>query len=426
MKFRLNKDTQLHLMNIFNNIQNVWEYLNDIPRFQDKGAPAANFELENISAFCSKIGNPQNKFPAIHVAGTNGKGTTCYLLESVYAQAGYKTGLFTSPHLIRYNERFRISGKEVSDEMLLRFFQRYETELKESNLTYFEISTALAFWLFAEEEVDIAIIETGLGGRLDSTNIITPKVSIITSIGLDHQDILGETEAEIAQEKAGIIKENIPVVLGNISGDVESVISKIALSKKAEILKASDLKPVWKDGRFSIPENDISIQTQLKEEVNKWNIAAVYQCVQTLKNEYELSEQSFIDAVSHFEGAPGRFEKLHPDHEWYFSGAHNAQALQSTLMTVSKISDKEPVLICSLMRDKMSSEIMNLLAAYENKYYFELAGDRAGAYKDLLKHTEAEIITENTYKSILKEFETSLVIFTGSFYFYSTVKRWVS
>jgi dihydrofolate synthase/folylpolyglutamate synthase len=414
-------------MTLFNSIKEVWSYLDSIPKFQDKGASAANFELENISKFCSLIGDPQNKFPSIHVAGTNGKGTTCHLLEAIYKHGGYKTGLFTSPHLLLYNERFRISGIEVADEKILHFFQRYEEELRKSKLTYFEISTALAFWLFAEEQVDLAIIETGLGGRLDSTNIITPEVSIITSVGLDHQQILGNTEVEIAKEKAGIIKDTVPVILGNISGEVESAILDTAELKKAGVTKASDLKPEWSNGLFSIPDRNIAVQTQLKEEVNKWNIAAVYHCIQILDDRFKLSESDFRKSVSNFQGVAGRFERLHNDRDWYFSGAHNEQALQSTLLTAEKLSkDKQAVVIFSLMGDKMSSEVLSLLNELENKYYFELPSERAGSYKELSEHIKAELIEESTQKSILKEFESSLVIFTGSFYFYSTVKRWVS
>ena len=413
-------------MSSFKSINEVWNYLNTIPKFQDKGAAAANFELENISRFCSLIGNPQHSFPSIHVAGTNGKGTTCHLLEAIYSKAGYKTGLFTSPHLMKYNERFRISGKDIEDDKILEFFQKHETVLKNSRLTYFEISTALAFWLFAEEKIDIAIIETGLGGRLDSTNIITPKASVITSIGLDHQDILGNSEAEIAKEKAGIIKENVPTVLGNISGENEKIISDIAHSKNAQVYLSSELNPSWSKGFFSISEKKLSIQTRLKEEVNKWNVCAVYQTKEILAHEFPISKEEFKDAVSGFKGAPGRFEKLLTDKEWYFSGAHNIQALRSTLETVTELSAEEPVIIFSLMRDKMSPEVLKLLHDYKNKYYFELPGERSASYIELSRHLKARKITEKTQKSILKEFDTSLVIFTGSFYFYSTVKRWVS
>lgn len=411
---------------MFNSIKDVWDYLDTIPKFQDKGASASNFELDNISSFCALIGNPQDKFKSIHVAGTNGKGTTCYLLESVYLKAGYKTGLFTSPHLNRYNERFRIEGEDVSDELILDFFQRFASELDQIPLTYFEISTALSFWLFVQQEVDLAIIETGLGGRLDSTNIIHSDLSIITSIGLDHQDILGNTEEEIAKEKAGIIKEGKPVVLGNISEANELIISEIAAENDAQVLRAKDLIPTWNNGVCTLKNDNLSLGTQLREEVNKWNIASVYLGMDTLINIFPVSDTVFIEAVESFMGAPARFEQLDPNRDWYFSGAHNVQALRSTFETVDSLSEKQAIIILSLMHDKVNKEVLSMIDSYELKFYYELATERAASLKEIQSHIDVKSINENTFETILKEFDTSLVIFTGSFYFYGTVKRWVS
>ena len=413
-------------MNTFNNIKEVWEYLDEIPKFQDKGASASNFELEHITKFCESIGDPQNSFPSIHVAGTNGKGTTCHLLEAVYRKAGYRTGLFTSPHLLRYHERFRINGEEIQDELILKFFQSYSKELEEVPLTYFEISTALAFWIFAKEEVDIAIIETGLGGRLDSTNIIHSELSIITSIGLDHQDILGTTEAEITKEKAGIIKSGKPVVLGNISYENSRVISEIANVNNAEMIKTSELNPEFNKGLFSLRNESLSVQTRLLEEVNKWNLAAVYQTVKVLEDKFPVSKNVLVGAFEEFKGVPARFEKLHENKSWYFSGAHNIQALASTFRTLDMFEDENPTIIFSLMKDKINDEVVDLIKKERSRFYYELKTERAATFKEIEQRISLKKIDESNYKSILKEFETSLVIFTGSFYFYSTVKRWVS
>ncbi|MBO6621537.1 MAG: bifunctional folylpolyglutamate synthase/dihydrofolate synthase [Balneola sp.] len=412
-------------MNTFNYIKDVWEYLDKIPKFQDKGASASNFELEDITKFCRSIGDPQNSFPSIHVAGTNGKGTTCHLLEAVYQKAGYKTGLFTSPHLFRYHERFRINGEETHDEHILKFFQSFSEELAEIPLTYFEISTALAFWIFEKEEVDIAIIETGLGGRLDSTNIIDSELSIITSIGLDHQDILGATEAEIAKEKAGIIKSEKPVILGNIFGESEHVIIGIAEKKNAKVFKVRELIPEFDKGSFSLKNESLFIQTHFVEDVNKWNLAAVYQAVKVLEDQFKVYENDLMEAFEEFKGVPARFEKLDENKNWYFSGAHNVQALTSTMQTIDDL-EEDAVFIFSIMKDKLVPEVIEIIKEREHKFYFELNTERAASFKDIKQRMSAEKIDENTYKSILKEFETSLVIFTGSFYFYSTVKRWVS
>jgi dihydrofolate synthase/folylpolyglutamate synthase len=410
----------------FDSIEDVCEYLGKIPKFQDKGSLASHFALDNISRFCSLIGNPQEQFPSIHVAGTNGKGTTCYLLEAVYKEAGFKTGMFTSPHLAHYNERFRINGEDVGDALILEFFQSFEEELKEVTLTYFEISTALSFWLFAKEKVDLAIIETGLGGRLDSTNIINSELSVITSIGLDHQDILGNTELAIAKEKAGIIKPNRPVVLGNISGDNEEVIRQIADKNQSKVFRAADLGPEWDTGNCSLEKKSVFFLTQLREEVNKWNIASIYLAIQVLNDRFPISKEELKQGIEEFKGAPARFEKLSNEKDWYFSGAHNLQALASTLETVKTLSDKEPVLIFSLMQDKVNKEVIMLIDDYDQKFYHELNTERSASLEEIEKVMTVKSIDEMSFKTILKEFDTSLVIFTGSFYFYSTVKRWVS
>ncbi len=412
-------------MRIFNNIKDVWEYLEKIPKFQDKGVSASNFELENITEFCRSIGDPQNTFPSIHVAGTNGKGTTCHLLEEVYRKAGYKTGLFTSPHLFRYHERFRINGEEIQDESILKFFQSYSKELEEIPLTYFEISTALAFWIFAKENVEIAIIETGLGGRLDSTNIIDSELAIITSIGLDHMDILGTTETEIAKEKAGIIKSEKPVVLGNISDEISNVMSEIAEKNHSRVMRTSGLNPELDKGLFSLKNGAWSVKSQLVEEVNKWNFAAVYQTAEALGDKYPVLENHLMEAFEEFKGVPARFEKLDDNKNWYFSGAHNIQALTSVMRTIDTF-DEEAVIIFSVMKDKLTAEIAEIIKERSRRFYFELNTERAASLQEIKEIITVKRISEDSYKSILKEFETSLVIFTGSFYFYSTVKRWVS
>ncbi|MGK7389609.1 MAG: bifunctional folylpolyglutamate synthase/dihydrofolate synthase, partial [Candidatus Cyclobacteriaceae bacterium M2_1C_046] len=193
----------------FNSIESVNSYLESIPKFQTSGKSAANFDLDHFKKFCNELGNPESKYPTIHVAGTNGKGSTCQILASIYQRAGYRVGMYTSPHLLNFSERFKINGIEISDAKLVEFFNAFESQLKKNGLSYFEISTAIAFWYFASQQVDLAIIEVGLGGRLDATNIIKPEVSVITNISLDHTDILGDSVNEIAREKAGIIKPEV-------------------------------------------------------------------------------------------------------------------------------------------------------------------------------------------------------------------------
>ncbi len=413
-------------MAAFKTIDDVWEYLDSIPMFSKVGDKAGNFELKNIAAFCELIGNPQHAFKSIHVAGTNGKGSTCYLLEAVYKQAGFKTGIFTSPHLLRYNERVKISGEAVSDEMIVEFFQKSSNALDQIPLTYFEISTALAFWVFAKEKVDIAIIETGLGGRLDATNIITPVLSIITSIGMDHESILGNTIPAIAKEKAGIIKSKKPVVVGNMNQLALEVIRSEASSKDAKLIQTEDLKPDFDQGTVVFKKSDHKFKSQLIEPINAWNVAMCYATVNELRKEYQVTETAFREAIASFSGVPARFEKLHPQKQWYFSGSHNEQAMDAMLEAVHEIEAPVKVLILSIMKDKVKSKTLNKLKLFDLVYYYEQEGDRAAKYDDIKKHLDVLLIDENNQKMILKELNTELVICAGSFYFYPTIKRWLN
>ena len=191
-----------------------------LPMYQRQGKMAFKKDLTNILAFCNVLKHPEHKFKSIHVGGTNGKGSTSHIISSILQEAGYKVGLYTSPHLKNFTERIRINGKEVSKPFVVDFISKHKNFLEKQQLSFFEMTVGMAFDYFASESVDIAIIEVGLGGRLDSTNIINPEVSVITNIGLDHTQFLGDTLKEIAFEKAGIIKNNTPIVIGEYQGEV--------------------------------------------------------------------------------------------------------------------------------------------------------------------------------------------------------------
>jgi dihydrofolate synthase / folylpolyglutamate synthase len=198
------------------NYQETLDYLfNSLPMFQRVGASAFRKDLSNTLALCAQLGNPERKFKSIHVAGTNGKGSTSHTLAAVLQAAGYKTGLYTSPHLKSFTERIRIDGQEISEEAVVQFVAENQDFLDELKPSFFEMTVGMAFWYFARQKVDIAVVEVGMGGRLDSTNVIIPELSIITNIGWDHMQFLGETLPEIAGEKAGIIKANVPVVISH-------------------------------------------------------------------------------------------------------------------------------------------------------------------------------------------------------------------
>ena len=211
-----------------------------LPMYQRQGKAAFKKDLTNIIDFCNTLENPQYKFKSIHVGGTNGKGSTSHILSSVLQEAGYTVGLYTSPHLKNFTERIRINGEEVSQPFVVDFISKHKNFLESKQLSFFEMTVGMAFAYFAEQNVDIAIIEVGLGGRLDSTNIIHPEVAVITNIGYDHMQFLGDTLPEIAFEKAGIIKQNTPIIIGEKQDAVVDVFINKATQMNADIYFASD------------------------------------------------------------------------------------------------------------------------------------------------------------------------------------------
>ena len=219
-----------------------------LPMYQREGKTAFKKDLTNIIAFSKELEFPEKKFKSIHVGGTNGKGSTSHMIASVLQEAGYKVGLYTSPHLKNFTERIRINGEEVSQDFIIDFVERNKSFLEKQQLSFFEMTVGMAFDYFAKEKVDIAVVEVGLGGRLDSTNIITPEVSVITNIGLDHTQFLGETLPEIAFEKAGIIKKMIPIVIGEKQKEVESVFIKKANEMISEL--TSKVKTLEKNSKI--------------------------------------------------------------------------------------------------------------------------------------------------------------------------------
>jgi dihydrofolate synthase/folylpolyglutamate synthase len=216
-------------------------YLYDnLPMFQKVGASAYKRDLTNTIELCSLLGDPQHRFKTIHIAGTNGKGSTSHMLASILQSAGYKTGLYTSPHLKEFTERIRINGIEIDRDFVVRFVNRIRPAIERIQPSFFEITVAMAFEYFASEKVDVAVIEVGLGGRLDSTNVILPELSVITNIGFDHQNILGDTLDKIASEKAGIIKPSVPVVISERQVNIDTVFIDKAKSCNAPLYFASD------------------------------------------------------------------------------------------------------------------------------------------------------------------------------------------
>lgn len=424
-------------MPLFSTYEQVEQHILQMPRFQDIGSKAANFKLDQIRAFCNEIGNPQECFKSIHVAGTNGKGTVCSMLSAIYTASGYKTGLYTSPHLIDVRERFRINGLCIPQQDLISFFNENANAIQSHTITFFELTTAIAFWWFAREKVDIAIIETGLGGRLDATNIIHPEACIISSIGLDHIKELGNTLPQIASEKAGILKHGVKYTTGNLDNASNEVISKVAEEVGAIRVhsKAKAQKVHRKSVKILVGADAYVLESDVFSSHLTENIEMCIDTVLALEKDFPVANTYIIDGISNMRqlsGLKGRFEKMHPANEWYFDGAHNVQALESLIETITihqKDSGKDhKVAVVTLMQDKISLELVELYRQFDEVYFVELITARAGTYEMFQKYLpNAKKLINNApnVNSFLNKVQSKLVLFTGSFYFYSTVSEWM-
>lgn len=416
----------------FKSLQSVEHYLEKIPRFQSMGSRAANFDLSRFREFCDFLGNPHQSFPSVHVAGTNGKGSTCCILGTIFQKSGYKTGIYTSPHIFNFKERFRIGDTTIPDEELITFFQKYADQIEPYKLTYFEISTAIAFWWFSRSEVDIAIIEVGLGGRLDATNIIDPLVSVITSISLDHTDILGVSIREIAREKGGIIKPRRPVVIGDLPKQAKDEIFRLAEQNDTSVNTIDETYPRFcAPGHYQIKMSNktTDIRTNLVVPIQAKNIAMAWLVIDKTRDELFVSNQQFVRALKRVNLGFGRFERLIQTQPWYFDGSHNLEAvkmLKQSIRTVGSID--QATLVLSMMRDKIRPEVMTEFLEFKNIYYYQLNLERAATFDDIKQWLPQAnpFPDESNQHLFLDELDSELVIFSGSFYFYDTVWGWVS
>lgn len=416
----------------FQTASEMYAFFDSIPAFQTSGLQAAHMGLAHFKTFCEAIDNPQKNIRMIHVAGTNGKGSVTAMLASVYAKAGYKTGMYTSPHLVHLSERIRVNGLPISDESLLRFFSIHAEIINTIQYSYFELLTAIAFWHFSESKVDIAIIETGLGGRLDATNIIAPLASVITTVSLDHSDYLGSDLKQIAFEKAGIIKENVPVIVGNVDKDVRAVITNVARSKNAQVIDASEYLPSEVSDGFELHhgEQKYKFELPLVSKAQQFNIASSMAALETCRD-YLNAEAAHITAgiSSAFELLPGRMEKLHPELNWYFDGAHNIQAIESLIQTISdQFKTDQITIIFNIMKDKANESLLSEFKVLNSVYYAETKNPRAAKFDSIRKVLPfCNKVSDETSQviSLLEKLKSELVIFTGSFYFYGVVRKWM-
>ena len=386
-----------------NNYKEVVEFLfEQYPSYQKKGVNAYKPDLSNIHEICRIIGNPQDKLKFIHVAGTNGKGSVCNFLYNIYQKAGYKVGLFTSPHLIDFRERIVVGEKEISKEYVVDFYKQNLERFKEISPSFFEWSTALAFSYFEDSKTEINIIETGLGGRLDSTNIIMPELSIITSIGMDHGSILGNTIEKIAKEKAGIIKDNTPTLLGS-SIEQESVFKKICKSKNSKLYKAQT------DNKY--PESSLP-----NYQIKNWNTAK--KATEILQNKFKLGE---IKNEPHkYLTIKGRWQIVGKNPLTILDIGHNEQCIAELKNQLKKENFNKLFLIVGFSKDKDISTLLNLLPQAEIYYFTKSSNDRSIDPKILkTKFNKENSRVYGNYKEAFEEAKKQakkedMVLITGS------------
>ncbi len=361
------------------NYSETLDYLfNSLPMFQSVGASAYKADLTNTLSLCAHLGNPEKRFKTVHIAGTNGKGSTSHALASVFQSAGYKTGLYTSPHLKSFTERIRIDGKEITEDSVVEFVVNNKAFLDELQPSFFEMTVGMAFWYFAKEAVDIAVIEVGMGGRLDSTNVIHPELCVITTIGYDHTQFLGNTLPLIAGEKAGIIKQGVPVVISQTQKETQAVFSQQAAAMQATIVFADQLWEVTKiqesEGpslqqlaNFKVRSSDgeFNLNFGLSGDYQRFNLPGILEAVKQLRDQgWNLSDQAFkagLENVTEQTGLKGRWQLLQLKPLIIADTGHNEAGILEVVNQLKNYSYSQLWMVIGMVNDKDISKVLDLL-----------------------------------------------------------------
>jgi|SRR5215469_271551 len=415
-------------------------------------AAAAKFNLDNISVLAEKLGHPEGQYPSVHIAGTNGKGSTAAFLEAILRTGGYRTGLYTSPHLERINERIRVNGDDISDQEFAAVFSRIREAIEEllaqgklrAHPTFFECVTAIAFQHFADAGVEVAVVETGLGGRLDATNIVTPHVSVITRIDFDHENFLGHSLREIAGEKAGIIKPGVPVVIAEQHAEAREVLLAKATEQGSPVIETDQafrtefLRMEHGLVRASVKDNVsgrmIAIAPQLPGLFQLQNALSATAAAGVLRQRgIQVAEQAVERGI---EAAvwPGRIEKIHANPDIYLDGAHNPSAARELAAYLqANFAGRKVLLIFGALRDKAVDEIAGILFPHATHVIFteprtsrsisagQLAGmasHHAGSFELILDAEQA------LDAAVAKAGPDDAILVTGSLYLVGQLRRY--
>jgi dihydrofolate synthase/folylpolyglutamate synthase len=423
------------------------EYLlSKLPMFSRIGESAFKKDLTNTYALCEELDNPHLKIKTIHIAGTNGKGSVSHMLASILQKAGYKTGLYTSPHLYDFRERIRIDGEMIKQETVVDFTQKMIPTIEKISPSFFELTVAMAFDYFANNKVDIAIIETGLGGRLDSTNVISPELSIITNIGWDHMNMLGNSLVEIAKEKAGIIKNNIPVIIGRRDAITDTIFIDKAKENSAPLFFSPDIWEV-SDSKQTTELLTVGLVNKQTKESKEYivDLPGIYQieniqtavlaCEILRKAGWKIEDKQIAEGLRFTKsttGLQGRWETIHAHPRVVIEVAHNEDGIKMLLNQISQENFKQLHLIIGMVKDKDASKVLSLLPA-SAKYYFTKAQMPRALDEKVLKE-KAELYTLNgesftdvneALKAALQcaDPEKDLIVIIGSIFLAGEINR---
>ena len=404
------------------NYEQTIHYLyNKLPLFSSIGIKAYKADLNNTIALCNYLGNPEKKIKTVHIAGTNGKGSTSHMLAAIFQQSGYKTGLYTSPHLKDFRERIKLNGEMIPQGFVIDFVEKIKAFSEQINPSFFELTFVMALEYFVNQKVDIAIIETGLGGRLDSTNVITPEVSIITNIGFDHMDILGDTLAKIAVEKAGITKHEIPVVVGETTTETKTIFLDIAKAKNAPIFFAEEKVEIIQ----SEPINEL-LQVKLFNTVNEQtnfyeldltgfyqakNLRTVLTSIDVLKNKYLLQNENIKYALSHVKimtGLHGRWEVVQRKPLIVLDVAHNVDGIKQLTNQVRNTSYKKLHIVFGMVKDKEIEKVLEILPINASYYFTKAQIPRALSQQELLQRAQKFNLKGSSYDEVNKALKAAM------------------
>ncbi len=434
--------------------QDTIDYLySRLPMFSRIGAAAIKNNLDNTNAICDFLGKPQNKFKTIHIAGTNGKGSTSHMLASIFQEAGYKTGLYTSPHLYDFRERIKVNGQMCSKDFVVSFTNRIKPLIEKIEPSFFEITVGMAFEYFAQEKCDIAIIETGLGGRLDSTNIISPELSIITNIGWDHMALLGNTLTEIAAEKAGIIKADTPVVISEVIPETKTVFEQKAAAVNAPIYFAEDFlhfqhfQNNWASSLFEfnqplihyldapVFQKNFTVECDLPGKYQSKNLKGVLVAVQLLSGMgWKLIAPKVLKALTNVKentGLMGRWECIQNSPKVVLDVAHNVHGMQALLEQLATLHYQQLHIITGMVKDKDVDAVLKLLPTSAKYYFTQSHIPRALPANELAEKGTALGLVGNVYEDVNEALaeanmhanHNDLILVIGSIFLVAEVNR---